>query len=100
MAKAKPQAAAKAKPKRKSRAKKLDTVNLEKLAGEVANNAGADVTDLMQRFEREEGMKVRKTSEGRIYVKMAGVEAVARGSEDLALTNWAAAARRAVMKAA
>ncbi len=99
MSEAKTEAAVAAKPKAKKprRKAKLDLTRLAALADEMGQYSG-DLTGLIHRWETEEGMKARETSEGRRYVKLAGLEAGARGGLRSALDNWGNAARRAVLK--
>lgn len=86
--------------KKPARKRKLDLDRLRKLADELAEYGGEDLTNLIHRWETEEGMKIRSTSAGRVYAKVAGLEAGARGSAQDAVRNWGQAARRAVLKGA
>lgn len=78
--------------------RKLDLVRLKRLADELSAWGPGDVTDLVHRWETEEGAKVRSTSEGRVYIKLANLEIGARGTVRDAVMNWGQAARRAVLK--
>lgn len=78
----------------------LDTVKIKELIDQIENAGGQSPMDLSNRLTQEEGAKFRKTSEGRIYVKIAGIEAGARTGQATALQNWCNAARRALLKAA
>lgn len=96
-------AKAAAKPAPKAVAKKprkLDLARLKRLADELTAWGPGDVTDLLHRWETEEGAKVRTTTEGRAYVKLANLEIGARGTVRDAVMNWGQAARRAVLKGA
>lgn len=68
---------------------------LERLTAEIgAYPAGASMDNLIRQLREVEGMAERPTSEGRIYVQIAGIEAGARGSVEAAVRNWGNAARR------
>jgi len=77
----------------------LDKVKIKELIDQIENAGGQSQTDLSNRLTQEEGAKFRKTSEGRTYVKIAGIEAGARTGQATALQNWCNAARRALLKA-
>ncbi len=81
--------------KTRAKSRTLDVARLTDLAARVAGWPRGNMTDLSAQLANEEGLKFRKTSVGRVYAKMAGIEAGARGSETDALINWANAARRA-----
>lgn len=78
----------------------FDTVKIKELIDQIENAGGQSQTDLSNRLTQEEAAKFRKTSEGRTYVKIAGIEAGARTGQATALQNWCNAARRALLKAA
>lgn len=93
-AKAPAKAPAKAK-KARAKARAIDAAQLTDLAARVSEWPRGNMTDLAAQLANENGLKFRKTSEGRVYAKMAGIEAGARGTDADALVNWANAARRA-----
>lgn len=80
------QAAPKAPPK-------PDLDVLERLVRVMADYPTVNA-DMLRRLEIEEGMKFHETSQGRTYAKAGRLEVGARGSRDLAATNWGNAARR------
>ena len=71
-----------------------------RLAARIAAEAPGNRVELIGDLTAREGLKLRTTSEGRTYAKMAGIEAGARGGEMAAVINWGNAARRALMVAA
>lgn len=78
----------------------LDIEKLRELSDLISANADRSFVNIQHRLVAEEGLKFRKTSEGRVYAKMVGIEAGSRGGEAVALQNWANAARRALLQAA
>jgi hypothetical protein len=86
-------------PKAGKPAPALDRDLIARLAADVADNIGvrqAHFDLLVERLTKDHRLKFRKTSEGRTYARMAGIEAGSRGSEREALINWGNAARRAL----
>ncbi|WP_226783177.1 hypothetical protein [Oceaniglobus trochenteri] len=67
-----------------------------RLAARIAAEAPHNRVELIGDLQSREGLKLRTTSEGRTYAKMAGIEAGARGGEMQAVINWGNAARRAL----
>lgn len=81
------------------KSRKIDAAKLTDLAKQISDRRGANMADLITALKADEGLKLRDTSEGRTYAKMAGIEAGARGGAREAMNNWANAARRTVMQA-
>lgn len=84
--------------KPKAARKALDPVRLKALADEIGACPVGKLGDLRHRLEVEEGMTARSTTEGRLYVTLAGLEVGARGDTLQAMVNWGNKARRIVLR--
>jgi hypothetical protein len=73
---------------------------LKQLAARIDDMIETRRIDLIHQLETEDGMKLTyKTTSGGIYTcRLAGITATATSGEAQALRNWAAAARRELLK--
>jgi hypothetical protein len=80
--------------------KKLDFVRLQALADELAEYGNQDLTNLMRRWEQEEGAKIdnNPAPAGGGRCRLAGVTATSTSGQQGAVRNWGQAARRAIRK--
>lgn len=83
----------------KKKQTKLDREKIELLCAEIAEkNTPRHRENLLDRLETEEGLKIKEVT-GTYKVTMCGLTATGTAGPHMALTNWANAARRALLKA-
>lgn len=94
--------AAKPAAKKAPRKRKLDLNLLQRLADELAEYQGGDLTNLIHRWETEEKAKIDNNPApgGGGRCRLAGITATATAGQPAAVRNWGQAARRAILKGA
>lgn len=77
---------------------KHDPARLRRLADRIEVMKGTRLTDLIHELMAEENAGFGTRNDGAAFVRMAGITASSTAGDRDALTNWANAARRAVLK--
>ncbi|GGH36240.1 hypothetical protein SAMN05444007_108240 [Cribrihabitans marinus] len=90
--------AAKPAAKKAPRKRKLDLARLRRLADELAEYGRGDLSNLVHRWEAEEGAKFDEAGTAGSRIRLAGITATSTAGQRGAVTNWGQAARRALLK--